>query len=130
MEKVRLEFISPTRLDELQDGEDAKKEVWFYEGVENSELVLDTGDWTISCEANGENSSIARWLVNEETHTMKTGTREEAANGFKSLDYPFAVSMIGQLCEAGDLVTYLQSLQDVYKAGRRQDSYDTSRKTE
>ena len=62
---------------------------------------------------------------------MKVGTQEEATGGYRMLDYQFAVSMVGQLCEAKDLVTYLQSLQDVFKVGRRQsEPNETNRKTE
>lgn len=131
MEEVKLEFISPAKLDELQDGESVNKEVWVYDGIESGELTLNIDNWIISCEANNESKSIDQWLVNEETHTMKVGTQGEATGGFKMLDYQFAVSMIGQLCEAKDLVTYLQSLQDVFKVGRRQgESNETNRKTE
>ena len=120
MEEVKLEFISPRKLDELQDGESVNKKVWIYDGIENGELTLNTNNWVISCVANNESKSIDQWLVNEETHTMKVGSQEETTDGFRILDYQFAVSMIGQLCEAKDLVTYLQSLQAVFKVGRRQ----------
>ncbi len=131
MEEVKLEFISPAKLNELQDGESVNKEVWIYDGIENGELMLNINNWVISCVANNESKPIDQWLVNEETHTMKVGTQEEAIGGFRILDYQFAVSMIGQLCEAKDLVTYLQSLQDVFKVGRRQsEPNETNRKTE
>ena len=131
MEEVKLEFISPRKLDELQDGESVNKKVWIYDGIENGELTLNTNNWVISCVANNESKSIAQWLVNEETHTMKVGSQEETTDGFRILDYQFAVSMIGQLCEAKDLVTYLQSLQDVFKVGRRQsEPNEMNRKTE
>lgn len=131
MEEVKLEFISPTKLDELQDGENVNKVVWIYDGVENGELILNTNSWFISCAANNVSQSISQWLVNEEAHTMKVGSQEEVTDGFRILDYQFAVSMIGQLCEAKDLVTYLQSLQDVFNVGRRQsEPNETNRKTE
>ena len=131
MEEVKLEFFSPTKLDELQYGESVNKEIWIYDGIENGELILNTNNWVISCVANNESKSVDQWLVNEETHTMKVGTQEEATGGYRMLDYQFAVSMVGQLCEAKDLVTYLQSLQDVFKVGRRQsEPNETNRKTE
>lgn len=130
MEKITLEFISPTKLNELKDGESAEKKCWSYEGLENGTLVLDTQSWTISCEDNSQNASINKWLVNEDTHSMKIGNPDEITDGFKALDYPFAVSMIGQLCESKDLMGYLQSLQNVFNVGRKPDSFDTERKTE
>lgn len=130
MENITLEFISPTKLNELKDGENAEKMLWVYDGVENGALTLDTQSWTISCEGNGQNASIDKWLVNEETHSMKIGNPDEATDGFRVLDYPFAVSMIGQMCDSKDLMGYLQSLQNVFNVGRRPDSFDTGRKTE
>lgn len=131
MEEVKLEFISPTKLDELQDGESVNKEVWIYDGIENGELILNINNWVISCVANNQSKSIDQWLVNEETHSMKVGSQDEATDGYRMLDYQFAVSMIGQLCETKDLVTYLQSLQDVFKVGRRQsEPNETNRRTE
>lgn len=130
MEKITLNFISPTKLDELKDGEKIEKQLWSYDGLENGTLVLDPNSWTISCDGNGQEASIDKWLVDEEAHSMKIGNADEAANGFKVLDYPFAVSMIGQLCDSNDLLNYLQSLQDVFKVGRRPDSFDSNRKTE
>ena len=97
MEEVKLEFISPRKLDELQDGESVNKKVWIYDGIENGELTLNTNNWVISCVANNESKSIDQWLVNEETHTMKVGSQEETTDGFRILDYQLAVSMIGQL---------------------------------
>lgn len=131
MGKVKLEFISPTRLNELKDGENVNKEIWLYDGVENGELTLDTDNWTIACEANGESKSISQWLVNEDTYTMKIDNSEGTTEGYKELTYQFAVSMIGQLCNAKDLVGYLVSLQDVFNVGRKQeDSNDINRKAE
>lgn len=131
MGKVKLEFISPTRLNELKDGENVNKEIWLYDGVENGELTLDTDNWTIACETNGESKSISQWLVNEETYTMKIDNGEGTTEGYKELTYQFAVSMIGQLCNAKDLVGYLVSLQEVFNVGRRQeDSNDINRKAE
>lgn len=131
MGKVKLEFISPTRLNELKDGENVNKEIWLYDGVENGELTLDTDNWTIACETNGESKSISQWLVNEETYTMKIDNGEGTTEGYKELTYQFAVSMIGQLCNSKDLVGYLVSLQEVFNVGRRQeDSNDINRKAE
>ncbi len=131
MEEVKLEFISPTKLDELQDGESVNREVWIYDGIENGELILNINNWVISCVANNQSKSIDQWLVNEETHSMKVGSQDEATDGYRMLDYQFAVSMIGQLCETKDLVTYLRSLQDVFKVGRRQsEPNETNRRTE
>lgn len=119
-ERITLEFISPNKLNELTGGENVTKTVWSYAGVENSTLVLDTKNWTIICEANNVCESIAKWLVNESSYTMRVETAEEGTEEFKKLDYTFAVSMIGQLCGTNDLITYLQSLQQVFNVGMKQ----------
>ena len=62
---------------------------------------------------------------------MKIDNGEGTTEGYKELTYQFAVSMIGQLCNAKDLVGYLVSLQDVFNVGRKQeDSNDINRKAE
>lgn len=119
-ERITLEFISPNKLNKLTGGENVTKTVWSYAGVENSTLVLDTKNWTIVCETNNVCESIAKWLVNESSYTMRVETAEEVTEEFKKLDYTFAVSMIGQLCGTNDLITYLQSLQQVFNVGMKQ----------
>lgn len=119
-ERITLEFISPNKLNKLTGGENVTKTVWSYAGVENSTLVLDTKNWTIVCETNNVCESIAKWLVNESSYTMRVETAEKVTEEFKKLDYTFAVSMIGQLCGTNDLITYLQSLQQVFNVGMKQ----------
>lgn len=119
--QLTIEFIAPNKLNELKEGECVQKTIWSYAGVENSILVLDTNNWTISCEANNICESIANWVVDEMSCVMKikSDTNEEA---YKELDYPFAVSMIGQMCDVKDLISYLQSLQEVFNIGRKHDT--------
>jgi hypothetical protein len=122
VEQITLEFISPSKLNELTNGENVTKTVWSYAGAENSTLILDTKNWTILCEANNVCESIANWLVNESSSVMKIETAEDTTEGFKKLDYTFAVSMIGQLCDAKNLIMYLQSLQQVFNVGMKQNN--------
>lgn len=119
--KITIEFIAPSILNELKGGDSPSKTLWSYAGIENSALVLDTTNWCISCEANNSYESIEKWSINEASCTMKVRTSEDEDPDFKTLDYPFAVSMIGQMCNTGELILYLRSLQEIYNSQKQND---------
>lgn len=110
MEILTLKFVSPTTLNELGEARQHNPEPWLEEDSQDK-LKLDTTDWTIS--SSTEQAIIDQWEVNEDTHRMRIKSGN-SSHGFKPLDYPFAVSMIGQIGNKKHLQDYLDSLQKIY----------------
>lgn len=110
MEILTLKFVSPKLLNELGEASPQNPQSWFLVDTQD-ELELNTANWVIA--TSSEQAIINQWEVNESTHTMriKTGSSSE---GFEPLDYPFAVSMIGQIGNKTHLQDYLNSLQQIY----------------
>ena len=110
MEILTLKFVSPKLLNELGEASPQNRQSWFLEDTQD-ELELNTANWVIGTST--EQAIINQWEVNESNHTMriKTGNSSE---GFEPLDYPFAVSMIGQIGNKKHLQDYLTSLQQIY----------------
>ena len=113
MAKFKLEFISPKVLNNLKSGQFASKVVWGYNNVPNTDLTIDTDDWNIECVMSSKKGNITEWLVNEETNQMILNS-EENKDGYSEIEYPFAISMLGQLVDRTDLIRYLVSLQNTF----------------
>ena len=110
MEILPLQFVSPKVLNGLGQARSIDREMWLHDETDE-ELELDTEDWTICSET--EQAKINRWEVNQSTHRMRLRTGS-SSDGFEPLDYPFAVSMIGQIGNKQNLQDYLASLQEIY----------------
>lgn len=110
METIILKFVSPKVLNELGHSRMIEREIWLEDQTED-QLELDTHNWVIS--SSTEQGVIDQWEVNQETHRMRLKT-SNSSDGFKPLDYPFAVSMIGQIGNKKNLQDYLNSLQKIY----------------
>lgn len=110
METLTLKFVSPKILNELGEARSHEPELWLEEGTED-ELELDTCDWNISSSA--QQATIDQWEVNQMTHRMRLKSGN-SSDGFEPLDYPFAISMIGQIGNKQNLQDYLDSLQKIY----------------
>lgn len=110
METIILKFVSPKVLNELGESRMIERKIWLEDQTEE-ELELDTHNWVIS--SSTEQGVIDQWEVNQETHRMRLKT-SNSLDGFKPLDYPFAVSMIGQIGNKKNLQDYLNSLQKIY----------------
>lgn len=93
METLILKFVSPKILNELGESCTIEKEIWLEDHTED-ELELDTQDWFIR--SSTEQATINLWEVNQKTHRMRL-KKDSSSDGFEPLDYPFAVSMIGQI---------------------------------
>lgn len=111
MENLKLQFISPRFLDELQQADTLENPVW-HEAETGSELTLDTKQWIIRSET--KEGKIDRWKVDQNQNQMILASSEISFEGYETLDYVFAVSMIGQIGNKQLLQDYLKSLQDVY----------------
>lgn len=110
MEILTLKFVSPKVLNELGESRAINREVWTLEETQE-ELELNTENWMIR---SGETEAkINHWKVNQKTHRMQLKS-VEGTEDFESLDYPFAVSMIGQIGNKKNLQDYLASLQEIY----------------
>ncbi|MET3536720.1 hypothetical protein [Chryseobacterium limigenitum] len=119
MEILPLQFVSPKVLNELGQARVLDRETWFYDETDE-ELELDTEKWFIS--SGSEQAKIDRWEVNQTSHRMRLKTGS-ASDGFESLDYPFAVSMIGQIGNKQNLQDYLASLQEIYLVEFREETH-------
>lgn len=110
MEVIPLQFTSPKQLNTLQEAQVSEPVFWHLFETEDV-LELNTQNWHISTP--NITAKIDEWEVNEQNHKMKLqGT--EKIEGFTPLDYPFAVSMIGQIGNSNLLQSYLSSLQAIY----------------
>lgn len=112
MEIIKLQFTSPKELNELKQAKQSNPVFWTFHDTEEH-LELNTEDWHICSEAT--QAKIDQWEVNENLHQMKL-TSSDPVEGFKPLDYPFAVSMIGQIGNKPVLQSYLSSLQEIFLA--------------
>lgn len=115
MEKLTLQFKSPKALNELSKAQSVEKKNWYYHQTELL-LELDTASWSISSGASV--GKIDNWMINEDTCEMilYEDALTSSVEGFSPLDYPFAVSMIGQIGSSAYLQDYLESLKEVYDA--------------
>lgn len=121
MEILSLQFVSPKVLNELGQAKMVDCETWLYDETDEK-LELNTEDWTICSES--EQAKINRWEVNQSTHRMRLRTGS-SSDGFEPLDYPFAVSMIGQIGNRQNLQDYLASLQEIYLVEFREQTHIT-----
>jgi hypothetical protein len=110
METLILKFVSPKVLNELVESCMIEKGIWLEDQTQD-ELKIDTQDWFIS--SSTEQATINLWEVNQKTHRMRL-KKGSSSDGFEPLDYPFAVSMIGQIGNRKNLQDYLNSLQKIY----------------
>lgn len=110
MEIIKLQFTSPKELNELKQAQQSNPVFWTLHGTDE-DLELNTEDWHICSETT--QAKIDQWEVNEGLYQMKLSS-SNPVEGFKPLDYPFAVSMIGQIGNKALLQCYLSSLQDIY----------------
>ncbi len=118
MEVLPLLFTSPKQLNTLQEAQASEPVVWHLFKTEDV-LELNTENWHIATAH--LSAQIDAWEVNEQTHQMKPKS-QETTEGFVSLDYTFAVSMIGQIGNKRLLQSYLASLQDIYLASSKRGS--------
>ncbi len=115
MATLKLKFISPKVLNELKYGQSldlSDSPLWQYSGMPESSLLVDTETWVIATEDNTKAAIISEWSVSEDSHEFILSS--EASTGFKSVDYVFALAMLGQLVDQHSLKSYLDSLQDAF----------------
>ncbi len=118
MEVLPLRFTSPKELNALKEAQASEPVIWQLFETEDV-LELNTENWHI---ATADLSvQIDAWEVNEQTHQMRPKS-QETVEGFVPLDYPFAVSMIGQIGNKQLLQSYLVSLQNLYLASTLRDA--------
>src|ERR1043165_3539656 len=111
-----LNFQSPSSLNQAKEARTAKSHLWThaeYKGFDNGILELNLENWEIYCSDQNISGHISDWMVNEADYTMKLNSEKTKGN-FKSIDYPFAVSMLGQLVSSQKLIQYLKGLQEIY----------------
>lgn len=113
MANFKLEFISPKILNELKFGQVAEKSVWKYLGMPDSSLSIDTDTWIISSEDGSKSAVISNWCVNEQAKEFVL-KEQSSSDGFKEIDYVFALAMLGQITDREGLLKYLASLKDVF----------------
>lgn len=112
-----LNFQSPTKLNTNKEISETHKEKWYHASFKDDEkgiLELDEINYIITCSANNITEPISNWLVDEENHTM-VSKNEKVEGQFSPLDYPFAVSMLGQLLPSHKLIEYLSELQTMFR---------------
>ena len=114
--KKKMKFCSPTKLNNLEDGGFTETQNFVFPEIDNGELTLDIDNWDVVCEDNGIKAKLDTWYVNEDLGMMCNEPKE----GYVKIDYPFAVSMVGQLCEPSQLINYLQSLEQLFEVKRKE----------
>lgn len=116
MDPIELFFQKPALLNEVDEPATTERPPWHHLPCNSAgagPLSLNIGDWTIHCPSCGKSALICHWDVDETACLMKTS--DEVGEGdFNSLDYPFSVSMLGQVLQRTDLIQYLKQLQNLY----------------
>jgi len=107
----KLKFESPEFINNINSPQELIPKDWSYSGS-TDELEVNVQTWNISCPNQEKIGKINTWYVNEDTFEFHL----EQAEGFKKIDYVFAVSMITQICGKDETLAYLLQLQNIFEA--------------
>lgn len=109
MEKIKLEFISPTALNS-----NIKKDpgIWNYSGIDGHALEIDLETFIIESKQDNIQELITRWMVDETNNCMKVKT-DSNQTGYSEITPQFAISMIGQLIKQVNTFKPLQVYIDM-----------------
>jgi hypothetical protein len=123
-----LRFQSPSALNESTETLTGEKPIWVHAEckaqAEKVALGISPTDWTVYCSICGASARIDEWEVDESNYLMKM-KHEQLQGSFKPLDYPFSVSMIGQIVPHRELLSYLENLQSIYNTTPEEKKQDT-----
>lgn len=126
--KIQLTFASPKELDTLKSARNVDKKAWHYGNEAESILELDTDTWNITCPQNQKSALITEWMADESDFSMKL-KEDDVEGNFVDIDYPFAVAMVGQICNPGLLASFIGQLLSIYNMSpskSKEDSEDKS----